>query len=100
MALSQAAVDDKNKTAQNNTARYPSSGELFAVIGIIVVFALTPLYAHQHLTRLLETIRNFVNNHTCKDDADKVVQLIHEAINANPFGSRGTARGVMALTII
>jgi hypothetical protein len=89
----------------NNGSNTPTKGELFAVVGILVLFAGVPLIlnmvlAHRHLTRMHQTIEKFVDKHSEKIEEDKLVQIIQECIKADPSGAPGTARGTMALTIL
>lgn len=107
IALSEGAQINTSATNNSTSSSLPrqmSSWELFGVVLIIVIFASAPIllnnyYAHHHLTDIQKTIDQFVAGHDSKADEDKIVQLIHEYINADPNGSPGTARGAMALTI-
>ena len=108
IALSEGVPNNTSATNNSTSPSLPrqqmSSWELFGVVLIIVIFASTPIllnnyYAHHHLTDIQKTINQFVEGHGGKANEDKIVQLIHEYINADPNGSPGTARSVMALTI-
>ena len=102
-ALSQNAANVTAGQATMN-AGTPSTGELFAVILIMVAFAATPMLinmimSHKHLTKMHDTLDKFICIHSDKIEEDKLLMIMREYINADPSGAPGTARGTIALTI-
>ena len=101
-ALSQG--DAVTKPVENNTIRYPSEWALGIFVVLLVFFAAVPLLvnmimAHRHLGKMTDALREFIGKNVNEIDADKLIQIIHECVSADPNGAAGTIRGTMALTI-
>ena len=78
----------------------------FAVLATILLalFAFVPILidmisAHKHLTEMQKSLDEYIRKHAGKIDADKLIKIIHECINANPGEVSGAVHAVMALTI-
>jgi hypothetical protein len=104
--ISSNAGNETSSGAVNGTPQQPWDEKLFAFSAflLLVLFAAVPLLinnilAHQHLSETQKTIDGFISKHADKMDEGKLVQIIHELIEADPSGAPGTARGIMALTI-
>ena len=102
-ALSQAALENTSAGSSPTNEQSAIQPFAFAVVLLLALFAGIPLIlntilAHKHLTEMHDSLDDFINKHPNFDE-DKLVQIIHDCISADPSGAPGTARGTMALTI-
>jgi hypothetical protein len=103
----QTSVPDAASKSNATATTGPSHPEtlLILVILIMVLFAITPLLwniilAHRHLERTDDTLGILLKEHKEELDDSTTLQIIKEYVEADPGGAPGTARGIMAMTII